>query len=201
MRVICPSPLSAERKTLIKRENDLIRQCWIDQRNLGSQQASRVSALDILISAKIDDAKGIGADELVHHYQGLLSPAVILARLDCMLKQGVLKKDADGKYLRGNDANFSRADSRSFTDLLEVIKSATTRADKSRQQDILTLDLSDKNFKKAKEILRQACHGIYRLALEQHQNPTTERSEIYTLYSVFFQATNIDKTDSNGKNI
>lgn len=184
---------STDIKNLAKKENDLIRRCWDDSSELNSPEMPRSSALDITIMGKLGDSKGISAEELVKHYRGLISPSTVLERLNFMLENGDVQKDADGKLIRGKKENMSRADSQSFLDLRDLIEAAATREGLLRQQSILTLHLSENKFKKASEILKHACYNIYMLALEEHQDPNPEPGEIYTLYSIFFQTTNVDK--------
>lgn len=191
LMIIETSSLS-EAKARAQKENDLICQLWQDS-SFKSPESHQFSSLDVIIMGKIDDNQGITIEELVENYSELIPYSTLVERLELMLKRGDIVEDENRKLLRGNKINFSLAGSQSFPELRDLIERAADQKESTRQQDILTLNLSQKKFMQAKEILRHACQNIYMLALEEHENPNSEPSEIYTLYSIFFQVTNTDK--------
>lgn len=186
--IVLESTCLPEVKISRQKENDLIRQCWKEQSNLDIQ-ATGYSNLDSIIMTVFSHAKNLSKKEITEKFDGMIPAAKVSERLDWLIKTELVLEDSAGLLRLSEKDGLGKMPENSFQELQDLLAKANSGPQGNRQQDLVSLSLTESGFKKAKEILRQAHYNIYMLGLEEYNNPSPGPKEVYCVYSSSFQAT------------
>jgi hypothetical protein len=187
------SPMVRERK---ENENSTIREFWATK---DTPFQPTGDPLDCVICATVLRTERIEQEALIAELGHLIEPDVLRKRIEILLAAGGLK--LENGILSGSTTYRTLLTTQSYRSVLPVLERALTLENKNTRQLVLSVALTEENFKLAETLVRHAFEKIALLAIEEEKNATapTERA-MYTAYNSLFRSSashHISETDAN----
>lgn len=165
-------------------ENKFIAEYW-NYKMVPAQSGS--GAIDVLISGPLRDKKEFTLSDIIGLFNNMIDSYEITARVDRQLVSGALSIDERG-VLSQTDSPLKIHSQSALLEMLPILEKMITRTDeKRRQQNVMSLLLTEASMKKAIDILRHACEQIAILAMEDEKREEPDERLLFALYTAIFK--------------